>query len=171
MCVCKSWDLSVGRWLISHRADLAPTSVCTFYANPALLISADFGSFGCWASCIPLLSVFFFFLVCKKRITIFFSVSVQSDLQSVFWFVLLQIKSYCIILCVFLQIWSGSSLSCVFFYKVDYQRGRMWWLRLLILGFWSALVVFGATEDVKPEQKEVSRTKRRGSTGQLSLKG
>ncbi|GAA6079451.1 fibrillin-1 [Tachysurus ichikawai] len=47
----------------------------------------------------------------------------------------------------------------------------MWWLRLLILGFWSALVVFGATEDSKPEQKEVSRTKRRGNTGQLGLKG
>ncbi|KAB5574614.1 hypothetical protein PHYPO_G00211030, partial [Pangasianodon hypophthalmus] len=47
----------------------------------------------------------------------------------------------------------------------------MWWLRLLILGFWSALVVLGATEDAKPEQKEVSRTKRRGNTGQLGLKG
>lgn len=42
---------------------------------------------------------------------------------------------------------------------------------MLILGFWSALVVLGMTEDAKPEQKEVSRTKRRGNTGQLGLKG
>ncbi|XP_046720263.1 fibrillin-1 [Silurus meridionalis] len=46
----------------------------------------------------------------------------------------------------------------------------MWCLRLLILGFWLALVVLSANEDAKPEQKEVSRSKRRGNTGQLSLK-